>query len=244
VAEEVNIDHMAVEVEGDSGDYLAIGINGDIKSSAFLLYNTHSVPRHCILQSGEPLLGEMEPRLEPPPDSCRGVVPFDPPRDFKTHTAVLQVEYSQGAEPKKVNLMQLKRELDPKTLQATHPLQNIWIDPFFYEDSRHIFFIRTIKIATWPSLIWLNPGAHHVPKGLLEIPPLISKVDPKLNFTPTLWISGRPIDSDPGVVDPAPIRRLLSDDVYIHRGIGTGAVVKYGDQEIGPSGAIPDGIAR
>jgi hypothetical protein len=36
------------------------------------------------------------------------------------------------------------------------------------------------------------------------------------------------------------MQRFITEDAYIHRGIGTTDSVKYGDSDIGPSGALPD----
>jgi hypothetical protein len=41
-----------------------------------------------------------------------------------------------------------------------------------------------------------------------------------------------------GVIDPAPMRRFVTEDANIHRGIGTTIGVMYGDRQIGPSGSI------
>ena len=42
----------------------------------------------------------------------------------------------------------------------------------------------------------------------------------------------------PGFIDPAPMRRYITEDAYISRGIATPAAVVYGDRQIGPSGAL------
>jgi hypothetical protein len=41
-------------------------------------------------------------------------------------------------------------------------------------------------------------------------------------------------------VDPSPIERFVTEDVNIRTGIGTIASVRYGEQEIGPAGALAD----
>jgi len=44
----------------------------------------------------------------------------------------------------------------------------------------------------------------------------------------------------PGFIDGVPVERFITEDAYIHRGIGTTAIVTFGDKEIGPSGVIID----
>ncbi len=40
----------------------------------------------------------------------------------------------------------------------------------------------------------------------------------------------------PGVVDPAPIARFISEDANIRTALGTTAEVRFGNREIGPTG--------
>jgi hypothetical protein len=45
-------------------------------------------------------------------------------------------------------------------------------------------------------------------------------------------------EPDFSVVNPAPLRRFITEDANIRRGIGATGEVKFGDMLIGPGGAI------
>ena len=82
--------------------------------------------------------------------------------------------------------------------------------------------------------VHVNPGLTQVTK----IPPLVLKIDPEVGVKPKLWGDGGPIGPDLGIIDPGPMKRLITEDAYIRQGIDTTAVVMYGDKKIAPSGAI------
>jgi hypothetical protein len=120
-----------------------------------------------------------------------------------------------------------------RTVEPHHPLGgNSWEPPFFYEDSRHVFYVTTEKRLVPPpkwedlGIAWEMPGAY-------ETPYLIPKQDKS--------IVGRPISHirQPGfgVVDPSPSERYVTEDAYIRVAIGTPGTVAYGDKNIGPSGS-------
>lgn len=79
---------------------------------------------------------------------------------------------------------------------------------------------------------------------MVKLPDLVLKTDPRKEVRPTFWGDGEPIGPDPGVIDPAPMERFVTEDVYIRQGIGTTGSVKYGDKQIGPSGAVADAPAK
>jgi hypothetical protein len=118
-----------------------------------------------------------------------------------------------------------------------HELTDGWSAPFFMEDRRNIFYVTTQQ---QPSLIWdflgygiaVNPGISQAS----AIPPLV--VQSGLLIPPKFWGDGGPIGPDPGIIDPAPIQRFVTEDAYIRQGIGTTGSVIYGERQIGPSGAI------
>ena len=78
----------------------------------------------------------------------------------------------------------------------------------------------------------VNPGIMSSP----HIPPLVMQPGPPV--PPKFLGDGGPIGPDLGVIDPVPMRRFVTEDAYIRQGIGTTSAVKYGDREIGPSGAV------
>jgi hypothetical protein len=198
-------------------DGLSISITGQ-GSSSFFLYNTHSLPLRG--EDGTP-------------------TGFDPRhRDFDTSTNTFTIRYysGMGGEPPTREILQ--NALPDSIITPQHPLQNSWDAPYFYEDSRHVFYVTTtdkpVFIPDGEYGVHLHPGI----KQIAKIPPLVLKIDPEVGVKPTLWGDGGPIGPDPSVIDPGPMKRLVTEDAYIHQGIGMTAVVMYGDKKIEPSGAV------
>ena len=81
-------------------------------------------------------------------------------------------------------------------------------------------------------------------KQVVKIPPLVLQTDPRVQPRPKFWGDGGPVGPDPGVIDPVPMQRFVTEDAYIRQGIGTTNSVTYGDHQIGPSGAISNGRAK
>ncbi len=113
--------------------------------------------------------------------------------------------------------------------------------PFFYEDSRHVFYVTTMEQQGRPSD---HPGYGVVVtsgfKQVGKIVPLILQADPGIQVGPKFWGHGEPVGPNMSVIDPIPMKRFVSEDAYIHKGIGTTGSVMYGESQIGPAGAIRD----
>jgi hypothetical protein len=122
---------------------------------------------------------------------------------------------------------------DEPSYQLPHPFDT----PFFFEDRRHVFYVTTTE---QPVLIWnysdygftVNPEI----RQFAQIPHLILQPDLSQEMGPKFG----PVGPDPGVIDPAPMQRFLTEDANIHQGLGTTGGIKYGGRLIGPSGAISD----
>ena len=135
----------------------------------------------------------------------------------------------------------VKNKIGYRVIGHHHSLQNEWDAPLFYEDSRHVFYVTTAEKPVWirdysefGTLVGLGPTQ------VMAIPPLVLQMDPKVQSKPKPWNDGAPIVINPGVVDPAPMERYVTEDAYIRQGIGTIGRVAFGDKQIGPSGAIRD----
>jgi len=160
--------------------------------------------------------------------------------DFETD-AVLSRNYDPSITAQPIPRSILKNPLPDGTIEPQHPLQDPWDAPFFYEDSRHIFYVTTTEQPVW--IRDYSKFGTLVDLGLTQvvaIPPLVLQMDAKVPSRLEPWNDTTPIVMKPGVVDPAPMQRFVTEDAYIHQGIGTTAVVTFGDKQIGPSGAIPD----
>jgi hypothetical protein len=126
-------------------------------------------------------------------------------------------------------------------LVETHQQYTTFGAPFFYEDSRHVFFVSTREER---ALIFdrLDYGAAADPGLRLDavIPPLVYAVDPRLEIGPQFWGDGGPVGPDTGIFNADSVRRFVTEDANINLGIAAAGSVMYGDRQIGPAGAILD----
>jgi hypothetical protein len=131
-------------------------------------------------------------------------------------------------------LKNLQKPLTHRKIEQYPYVQNPWYAPFFYEDSRHAFYVipgkRSTQISQWD---WYGTLPELVPPRL-AIPPLVFESE---EVTPERC---GPIFATPnvGVVDHGPIDRFVSEDAYINKAIGTTGTVRFGDKEIGPWGVV------
>jgi hypothetical protein len=179
------------------------------KGSSFFLYNAFSTPE---LREG------------------KKEAHFSPKRSLDTTTASLNITYSDTAASHAV----VDNAITDSAIDPHHPLDsNSWDAPFFYEDSRHVFYVTTDERLV-PVPHWNDVGiVMKTPKAVYEIPKLVVK--------PEKSIVGPPIPHvrQPGfgVVDPSPMERYVTEDAYIGSAIGTPGTVRYGDKDLGPSGS-------
>lgn len=155
---------------------------------------------------------------------------FSPKRSLDTATASLNITYSDTAASHAV----LDNSITDGAMDPHHQLDgNSWSAPFFYEDSRHAFYVTTderlVSVPQWNDL------------GIVVKAPKAVYVIPKLVLKPDKTILGPPIPHSKqpgfGVVDPSPIERYVTEDAYIGSAIGTPGTVRYGDKDFGPSGS-------
>ena len=137
----------------------------------------------------------------------------------------------------------LETQIPFELIGPRHELQDIWNAPVFFADSRHVFVVTTEERPVWIRQfegfgISVSPGVLQA----AQIPPLVVQTAPPPK--PTFWGERGPIAPDRGVVDPVPMQTLVSEDAYIRLGLPTTLNVKYGDQQIGPLGAIPEAKAK
>ena len=201
----------------------------DQGSSDFTTYNTHSLP-----VANEPV--ETHNTI-----TTTGSL-FDRIIRIKTESSlhVLEIEYSSQSFPFRHIVIRGNGNI----VQPRHRLfSKIWYAPFFYEDSRHVFFVTTTK-----ELVYIYDFSGYLAaanNGVVQagsIPPLVHEIDPHLQIGPKFWGDGGPVGTDPGVIDSAPMKRFVTEDAYIRQGLGTTAVIMYGNRQIGPSGAILNAI--
>ena len=137
----------------------------------------------------------------------------------------------------------LTTEIPFEFISPRHELQDVWNSPAFFADSRNAFLVRSAEQPGWIRTfqdygILVNSGVLQA----AQIPPLVMQPPPPPK--PRFWADGSPFGSDRSVVDPASMQRFVTEDAYIRQGLGTTLNIKYGDREIGPSGAVSNGTTR
>ncbi len=199
---------------------LRITIYGDLTIPAFLLYNTHSLPQHW--------------------DAAAIPPPFGKIRRFENVEHTFKIDYHDKIPDIPDNPLPrdvLTDDIPMATVQPNHYVSDTWDAPFFFEDSRNVFYVTSEQQPVWVADsgdfgVSANPAVIKVP----EMPPLVVRPGPPIQ--PKFWGDGGPLGPDTGVIDLAPMQRFVTEDAYIRQGIGTTAVVRYGDRQIGPSGAL------
>jgi hypothetical protein len=120
-----------------------------------------------------------------------------------------------------------------RAVQPNHPVEgDPWDPPFFYEDARHVFYVTTEGQASWVPE-WNSPWISPEPPWVVpNIPPLVV---PPIPIPDPIG----PVTKQPGfgAIDPSPVARYVTEDAYVHRGIGTSGTVRYGEKEIGVAGS-------
>jgi hypothetical protein len=200
-------------------DGLRIHISG-CGSSSFLMYNTHSLPV----------------RREDAPDLWAFIL--DRWRTFTgNYQNLLGFDYDDLWSG-----VSLKRDV----LKPTLPYELIWDSsedygwdvPFIMEDSRHVFYVDTQELPVWIRDYYDFGIQQEAPYAVPKPPTLVLQVDPSIPKKPDPGEKIGPNVANPGVIDPAPVERFVSEDAYISKGIGTTATVEFNGTQIGPSGAM------
>ena len=177
--------------------------------SSFFLYNTFSTPE----------LREAKKEAH-----------FSTKRSLDTNVTSLKVTYSGTTASHAV----LDNGIPDRTVGPHHPLGgNPWDAPFFYEDSRHVFYVTTEeRLVTVPH--WNDFGVVvRTRKPIPEIAALVIKAD-RAMVQPVMPSVRQP---GFGVVDPTPVHYYVTEDAYIKTAIGTPGTVRYGNKDVGPSGS-------
>jgi hypothetical protein len=223
---------LGVAVEGDALRVyirdtplrtLIAGVDDIRWPGSFLFYNTHSLPiRGDAGVVAVPSAFAPERRRDLAGD----------PRDFALkYSDVTGADFTREI---------LTTQIPFGVIDPRHQLRDAWDVPVFFTDSRHVFLVTSEEQPIWVGGyggygIFVDPGVLQE----AQIPPLVVPTAPPPK--PKFWGDGGPIVADGGVVDPASMRRFITEDAYIRRGLGTTLNVRYGDRQIGPSGAISDG---
>jgi Neuraminidase-like domain/Salmonella virulence plasmid 28.1kDa A protein len=209
----------------EESNALKIYISGSIfKSPFFLFYNTHSSP---IPQEGslfDLVDGLNDRRALGSNDRKLSAVYF--PGTFNNHQTNGSIERSI-----------LSSDLDASLTTTQHQRTRSWDAPFFYEDSRHVFYVntkeRSVQIPDFtdygynpPTTVFLPPDVQIPPVVVVPLTPIRDRSDFVI------------IDPQITMLDPAPLQRFVTEDAYIKKGIVTTGTIRYGDKDIGLTGTL------
>jgi hypothetical protein len=174
---------------------------------AFRLFNTHSLPL-------EDMVSRETTSLE--------VHTIDTSLDVFTVTPddILKISYGPADTPFLTHqvLRNLKNPMDDQAVIPRHHLANGSDAPFFYWDSRHVFYVTTEEAIKRPNRWGGYYESVEQDSTVVQIPPMVS--EKKL------------------LPSPIPIELFVSEDAYINKWIATGGLVQYGDVGIGPAGGL------
>jgi hypothetical protein len=139
----------------EEGDALRVSVYGN-GNATFLLYNTHSLPAHDTPAAGGKL------SLDNTQLVAYTVGKW---RNFTGAVGDFTVTYGKGALLFGGGLTRkvLKPQLPPRLVEPHHRLADVWGAPFFLEDWRHVFFVKTSEepVLVKRSLdygVAVNPG--------------------------------------------------------------------------------------
>jgi Neuraminidase-like domain len=200
----------------------------------FVLFNTHSAPLvEEVFDFSDPLTGTVGPatgmafaRIRfPKLSSQRKLITQG------TSDNTFRVHYSSVGSTWDFSLI---HQISPGTaIQPQHPLPSIWEAPFIYADNAHAFFVRSSYKMTRLDTVDIFDGVFEANVPLAQLAPIVAPpvpVRPRPNFD-----FGNP---GGGVLDSASVQRFLSEDANIRHGLGSSGSIKFGEQDIGPAGAI------
>lgn len=203
-------------------------------STYFILYNTHSLPVR------------KEDDSRPPRPKPRGLF-LSADRSFQTINGSFSITYNvltavedisgnwkKNLQEWKRPVLNTKEKLFMRVIYPSHNQSNLFSTPFFYEDSRHVFYVSTSYRPVTISEFKGYGIVESLPKQELYIPPLVLESPPKIRDRLGPVIT----DSRIAVVDPAPMKRFVTEDAYIKKGIATTGSVRFGDKDISATGIM------
>jgi len=211
---------------GSAGSPLVVEVQrGGLQAlERFVVHNTHSLPEQSIAVSQ----------------------PNDAIRSLNSVGQVFTVSYDQVRFQDEFNTLPrlVRPVLKNRTgdvMSAVGPLhdhlQSPWDAPFFVGDSRHLFFVTTSRR---PVLIRQDGG--YAPPVLLQkagvqLPPLV-QLDRPIGERPVPTVDPTDTQAGFGAINAGAVKQFVTEDIHIHKGLGTPGTVRFGKTEIGPAGGL------
>jgi hypothetical protein len=122
-------------------------------------------------------------------------------------------------------------------------LKSPWDAPFLVGDSRHLFFVTTSR-----RLVWIPLDGGYVPpvlwqRAAAQLPPLVQRDRPIGDrLVPT--VDPTDTQAEFGTINTGAMKQFVTEDIYIHKVLGTPGTVRIGKTEIGPAGGLRNGRPR
>jgi hypothetical protein len=248
-------------LDGEAAKPLVIEVIGHQQSSlpefldrrvTFTLYNTHSLP---IGRSGRPFFdGQI---LEEAPRAIAHLSgPASGPRSrfLSTEGDMLAITYREESgitapditPPRDLLRSVLRKHSGDgtnSTVEPRHELRNPWDAPFFYGDSRHLFYVTTaehlVRFLDWSGF---TPGT--VLEDSSRSLPRLVQPEVRIPSRPVPSLDGKSPEVEFGDNAQVVMRRFVSEDAYIRHAIGSPGTVRFGTVEIGPAGGLRNGNHR
>jgi hypothetical protein len=136
---------------------------------------------------------------------------------------------------------------DSRPFRAAEPLQLLgdpWGAPFLFADSLRTYWVTpTSETVTLPASSGFGVVLAADLFKQVEVPRVWLRRDPRKDGRPPADLTDGRLPGF-GVTDPAELKRFVANDRNIHATFLSPARVRYGDRDIGPSGAMPPDAGR
>lgn len=225
--------------EKDTGEMVISAMYDRHFKASFTLYNTHSLPVTNEEIKKVEINSNINNNVIITPLPRFPQLLFKRTRSFSKGSAPFSIEYYDSILKNPFKQEILRNAVLYEVIDHRHKVNNIFETPFFFQDRRHVFFVRPIEGEVFTVDNYLNVGIVKRPLDF-KIPivmPILVKPDP-IDLVLPREVIFPPFVIQPGAVDRNPVDVFLNNNVYIKQVIGTAGAVKFSNSLIGPGGSI------
>jgi len=130
----------------------------------------------------------------------------------------------------------LGNKIGNRTIEPYHKLQNPWEAPFFYSDSRHVFYVNTKKslvpLPLWP--LYYGSLDNVVNASISSL--IMAEYEPPGPGPYEFGLTG--------LSNSTSMKRFVSEDAYINKALAMTNTVHLDGAEIGPSGHVVNALQK
>jgi hypothetical protein len=80
-------------------------------------------------------------------------------------------------------------------------------------------------------------------RAAAQLPPLV-QLDRPIGERPVPTVDPSDTQAGFGEINSGAVKQFVTEDIYIHKGLGTPGTVRFGNTEIGPAGRLSNGGPR